>query len=101
MQLSAGNSNKCHNGKQTLQLYFVTGDFNLNCLEFHQSSEIENFFNNLFKNGVIPLIDRPTRVMTSSGTFLDNIFTNSVFDTSLKIGIIKTSTSDHFRKIIK
>ena len=30
-------------------LYFVTGDFNLNCLEFHQSSEIRQFFNNMFE----------------------------------------------------
>ena len=71
-------------------------DFKLNCLEFHQSSEIRQFFNNMFEKGVIPLINRPTRVTTSSATLIDNIFTNCVFDTSLKKGIIKTSISDHF-----
>ena len=78
------------------KLYFVTGDFNLNCLEFHQSSDIRQFFNSIFKKGAIPLINRPTRVTTSSATLIDNIFTNCVFDTSLKKGIIKTSISDHF-----
>ena len=78
------------------KLYFVTGDFNLNCLEFHQSPEIKQFFNNMFKKGAIPLINRPTRVTTSSSTLIDNTFTNFVFDTSLKKGIIKTSISDHF-----
>ena len=78
------------------KIYFVTGDFNLNCLEFHQSSEIRQFLNNMFEKGAIPLINRPTRVTTSSATLIDNIFTNCVFDTSLKKGIIKTSISDHF-----
>ena len=79
------------------KLYFVTGDFNLNCLEFHQSSEIRQFLNNMFEKGAIPLINTPTRVTTSSAALIDNIFTNCVFDTSLKKGIIKTSTSDHFQ----
>ena len=35
-------------------------------------------------------------VTTSSATLLDNIFTNCVFDTSLKNRIIKTFISDHF-----
>ena len=76
--------------------YFVTGDFNLNCLEFYESSEIRQFFNNMFKKGGIPLINRPTKVTTSSTTLVDNIFRNCVFDTSLKKGIIKFSISDHF-----
>ena len=84
------------NATKENKLYFVTGDFNLNCLEFHQSSEIRQFFNNMFEKGAIPLINRPTRVTTSSATLIDNIFTNCVFDTSLKNGIIKTSISDLF-----
>ena len=48
------------------------------------------------EKGAIPLINRPTRVTTSSAMLIDNIFTNCVFDTSLKKGIIKTSISDHF-----
>ena len=82
------------------KLYFVTGDFNLNCSEFHQSSEIRQFFNNMFEKGAISLINRPTRVITSSPTFIGNIFTNCVFDTSFKKGIIKTSISDHFMLIL-
>ena len=78
------------------KLYVVTGDFNLNCIEFNQSSEIRQFFNNMFEKGAIILINRPTRVTTSSATFIDNIIANCVFDTSLKNGIIKTSISDHW-----
>ena len=50
----------------------------------------------MFEKEAISLINRPTRVTTSSATLIDNIFTNCVFDTSLKNGIIKTSISDHF-----
>ena len=78
------------------KLYFVAGDFNLNCLEFHQSSEFRQFFNNMFEKGAIRLISTPTTVTTSSATLVDNIFTNCVFDTSLKNVITKTSISDHF-----
>ena len=60
------------------KLYFVTGDFNLNCLEFYQSSEIRLFFNNEFEKGAIPLINRNTRVTTSIATLIDNIFTSCV-----------------------
>ena len=84
------------NATKENKIYFVTGDFNLNCLEFHQSSEIRHFFNNMFEKGAIPLINRPTRVTTSSVTLIGNIFTNSVFDISLKNGKIKSSISDHF-----
>ena len=76
------------------KLYFVTGD-KLNCIEFHQSSEIIQFFNNMFEKGAIPLIKRPTRVNPSSATLIDNIFMNCVFDTYLKKGIIETSVSGH------
>ena len=78
------------------KLYFVTGGFSLNCLEFHQGSEIRQFFNNMFEKRTIPFINRPTRVATSSAKLIGNILTDCVFDTSLKNRTIKTSFSDHF-----
>ena len=50
----------------------------------------------MFGKRAIPLINRPTRVTTLNPTLVDNIFTNCVFDTSLKKEIIKTSISKHF-----
>ena len=49
----------------------------------------------MFKKGGIPFIDKTTRV-TNVVRHTDNIFTNCVFDTSLKKEIIKTSISDQF-----
>ena len=48
------------NASMENKLYFVTEDFNLNCLEFHQSSEIRLFFNNMFE--LIDLLELPTGV---------------------------------------
>ena len=46
----------------------------------------------------IPLITKPTRVTSKTVSLIDNIFTNFIFDTSLKLkkGINKSDVSDHF-----
>ena len=75
---------------------FTLGDFNMNCLNYENDTEVRDFYNNVFQNGAIPLINKPTRVTTTTATLIDNIFTNNIFDSSLKKGIIKTSISDHF-----
>ena len=64
---SNGNSkNHCDLTNATMEnkLYFVTRNFNLNCLELHESSQIRQFFNNIFEKGDIRLINRATRVTT-------------------------------------
>ena len=50
----------------------------------------------MFEFGFIPLIDKPTRVSKNSATIIDNIFTNCIFDNTLKIAILKSDISDHF-----
>ena len=55
------------------KIYFVTGNFNLSCFEFHQSPEIRQFFNNKFEQGAIPLInvlELPHEVQRLETTFL-------------------------------
>ena len=76
--------------------FFVLGDFNVNCLNYEGDTTVRDFYNNAFQNGAIPLINKPTRVTPTTATLIDNIFTNSLFNTSLKKGIIKSSVSDHF-----
>ena len=50
----------------------------------------------MFEFGFIPLIDKPARVSKNSATIIDNIFTNCIFDNTLKIAILKSDISDHF-----
>ena len=76
--------------------YFILGDFNNNCLNYHEKAHIKLFYDNLFQHGTVPLINKPTRVTSNSVSIIDNIFTNCIFDISLKKGIIKSDITDHF-----
>ena len=67
------------------KLCFVAGDFNLNCLDYNKNLEIRTFYNRIFAHGCIPLITKPTRVTSKTVSLIDNIFTNFIFDTSLKL----------------
>ena len=80
------------------KLCFVAADFNLNCLDYNKNLEIRTFYNRIFAHGCIPLITKQTTVTSKTVSLIDNIFTNFIFDTSLKLkkGIIKSDVSDHF-----
>ena len=78
------------------QNFFILGDFNMNSLNYESDNKTKYFFNNIFSNGAIPLINRPTRITKDSATIIDNILTNVMFNPSLKTGIIKSSIIDHF-----
>ena len=76
--------------------FYCIADFNLNCLVYHENDKIRDFYNNIFEKGVIPIINRPTRVTDHSATLIDNIIKTEFLNESLKKGIIKTDVSDHF-----
>ena len=42
------------------------------------------------------VINRPTRVAKSSATVTDHILTNTIIDSHIQSGIIKTDISDNF-----
>ena len=56
---------------------------------------IRTFYNQIFAHGSIPLMTRPTRITSKTVSLIDNIFTNFISDTSLKLkkGIIKSDES--------
>ena len=41
-------------------------------------------------------MNRPTRVTKSSATVIDNILTNTIIDSHIQSGIIKTDVCEHF-----
>ena len=75
---------------------FIIRDFNLNCLNYNEDSNIRHFYHKMFALGFIPLIDKPTRICKNSATIIYNILTNCLFDNTLKKAIIKRDISDHF-----
>ena len=78
------------------QKMFFLGDYNLNCLDYEKNTKVRSFLNLLFSYGMIPTINKPTRITKNTATAIDNIFINSFFNSSLMTGIIKTDISDHF-----
>ena len=75
---------------------FLLGDFNLDSLNYDNDVNVQNVFNNLFSNGFIPLINKPTRVTTETNSIIDHIFSNCFFENDVTSGIIKSDISDHF-----
>ena len=75
---------------------FLLGDFNLNASDYDTSKEVKDFFNLVFQNGFLSLVQRPTRVTRTSATVIDHILTNRVLENKIQSGIIKTDISDHF-----
>ena len=75
---------------------FLLEDFNLNVLDYNTNKVVKNFFNLVFQNGFLPLIQRPTRVTRTSATTIDHILTNTVLENKIQPGIIKTDISDYF-----
>ena len=83
----------CKNQEKPL---FLVGDLNINSLDYSINTNVRDFFNLIFQNGIFPLINRPTRVTKSSATIIDHVLTNTIIDSEVQIGIIKTDISNHF-----
>ena len=80
------------------KLCFVSGDVKLNRLDYCKKLKIRTFYNWIFAHCCIPLITKPTKVTCKTVSLIDIIFTNFIFDTSLKLKkrIIKIDVFDHF-----
>ena len=74
----------------------LAGDFNINVLDFEQNKKVQNFVSLMFQFGLVPTINKPTRVTNKTISAIDHIITNSIYNNDFKTGIIKTDISDHF-----
>ncbi len=74
---------------------FLMGDMNINILKFREHGKTADYLENVFSQGYIPLITKPTRVCGDSATLIDHLYTNkqNLVATS---GIIICDISDHF-----
>ena len=76
---------------------YLLGDFNINLLNYETHAQTGSFFDMLSSDGFLPLITRPTRVTATSGTLIDNIFTNNLIDISISFqGLLVTDIRDHY-----
>ena len=76
---------------------YLMGYYNINFLNYESHDQTATFIDMLYSYTFVPLINRPTRVTSSSATLIDNIFTNN-HDALVKSyqGILVTDLSDHF-----
>ena len=69
----------------------------INFLDFQTNENVQDFLNLMFRDNMIPLTNKPTRVTKYSANTIDHIITNSVTGhNDFKSAIIKTDLSDHF-----
>ena len=89
-------TNLMNKNKKSNKTMYLVGDFNLNILDFETNRKVKSFFNLIFQNGLIPVINKPTRVTNKSVTAIDHVITNSYLTSIIQTGIVKTDISDHF-----
>ena len=74
---------------------YIMGDFNLDLLRDKRHLPTSNFINTLVSYSFLPLINKPTRITSTSATLIDNIFCNNIHNNSFVNGIFYTDISDH------
>ena len=50
----------------------------------------------MFQFGLVPTINKPSKVTNKTISAIDHIITNSIYNNKFKTGIRKTDISDHF-----
>ena len=78
------------------KILLIMGDFNRNLLDYENNKKVQSLVNLMFCCGMVPAINKPTRVTRYTATVIDHIFTNSIINTKIKSAIIKVDISDHF-----
>ena len=76
--------------------FHIAGDFNVNIINHDKCSKVHGFLNLLYENGMIPSINKPTRVTRKIATAIDHILTNQFINVAFKTAIFETNVSDHF-----
>ena len=74
----------------------LAGNFNINVLDFEQNKKVQNFINSMFQFGLVPTINKSTRVTNETISAIDHIIISSIYNNDFKTAIIRTDISDHF-----
>ena len=45
----------------------------MNCLKYHENAKTKHFYNNIFEQGAIPIINLPTPISEYSASRIDNL----------------------------
>ena len=72
----------------------IMGDFNFDLLNYATDNNTFDFLNTIVESGFLPLIHQPTRIIETTGTLIDNIFSNN-FEHETLSGNLLIKISDH------
>ena len=79
---------------------FMVGDLNINSFDYDNNESVKKIFNLIFQSGLLPLIQRATRVKRTTANAFDYIITDARLESTMHSGFIKANIYDHFNIII-
>ena len=68
--------------KEENKTAYLMGDFNIDILKVNLHAQTNEFVNDVFSQGFLPKITRPTRITPHSATLIDHIYSNDNSPTS-------------------
>ena len=79
---------------------YLLGDYNIDVLKTDDDN-IDEYYNIISSNFLVPHITLPTRITSTSRTLIDNIFSNNLNFVHAVSGDLTVSISDHLPIINK
>ena len=77
------------------KLFYANGVFNLNILDYTKKEKASKFLNLKFEYGLVPVIDKSTRIRKTTATAIDHVIINSMLHGTIDMGVIKLDISNH------
>ena len=74
-------------------MHHIAGGFNI--FDHENCKKVQDFFNELYQNGIIPTINNPARVTRKEITAIDHFLTKTFLDRTFKSSIFISDVSDH------
>ena len=71
----------------------IAGDLNRNLLDHESNKKALDLLNIIYRNGMIPTINKPARVTKTMASVIDHILTNSFIDRNFKTAIFQSDVS--------
>ena len=75
------------------------GDFNIDLLKYDTHGDSSDFLDAMYASFLLPYINAPSRVTPHSKTLIDNIFFNTIEDSSVS-GNLVTTISYHYGQFL-
>ena len=71
--------------KTTDKTCFLVGYLNLNLIDYQSNAKVRNIVNLIFQHSLVPIVNKPTRVIKNNTTLIDYIITNSLLTKKISL----------------